>query len=484
MSSDQEVADQKKTKAANDAIWRKLSSTTTTFVKDQSEVIMVRNDGTVCVPVSRDGSNKTISLMPNSEDDDEEVERAAKKSQFEWYSFEDDHQSENKKRKTKDLFGDSETTKSINNKQPQSYIISDKKKQYTKSVQAVFHERQPTSQHTTIDESYNSESTNGYRDRIEKRSSDTLTKSELVMLKEKMIPIAQQHQQQYRQVASQTSTPSEAIYVNQALATKAVQTGQSIDRPPAQQESELLKQHQQQVAADDDTRRECQSQPTTSSGDNNDKEDDYRDKERTPPMDRFVSSFIDSSESRSDSANKPSTIIERVVVEKQHQQQLQQEQDRIPKMRHLDLPARARSKVDAIKAELSKLEQRDGQTSAIKPSISGKSSAKSEPEASCPPYRRFWRLIQLLVQYYYKCYTSSVKGMNKNKILKFLASLGDAASSCGVNEAIFLFSLENFVSQTNSITSTDWLLITDRRRQIDVLPKLCVFCSPFKKCTL
>lgn len=79
-----------------------------------------------------------------------------------------------------------------------------------------------------------------------------------------------------------------------------------------------------------------------------------------------------------------------------------------------------------------------------------------------------------MVQYYYKCYTSSVKGMNKNKILKFLASLGDAASSCGVNEAIFLFSLENFVSQTNSITSTDWLLITDRRRQIDVLPKLSV----------
>lgn len=309
-----------KTQRASDAIWRKLSNTTTTFVKDQSEVIMVRNDGTVRVPVLKDG--KAVDKCSAIDLEASNETPVSKKSQFEWYSFEDDRSSE-----------------ADTKKKPQSYIISDKKK-ITKSIQTTTFHEQPSQ--TTFDESY-SESLDDYKDKIEtrKRSSDTLTKSELVMLKEKMVPIAQQYQQHYRQMASQTTAPDEAIYVNQALASKAVQTGQSIDGVLQSEHS-----HQGQQLKQDADDQLCPGQST--SGNKGQGENI-----RTPPLDRFVSSFIDSSESRSELANKRGARTENPGGEI--------EQERIPKMRYLDLPPQTRSRVEAIKAELNKLEQRDSQ---------------------------------------------------------------------------------------------------------------------------
>lgn len=339
---------------ASDAIWRKLSNTTTTLIKDQSEVIMVRNDGTVRVPVLKDRAVGELS-----QPDEIQISR---KSQSEWYAFDEEEKDHSSDR---------------NKKQPQSFLISDKK-QITKSIQTTTFHEQPSQTGTFESTESYSESLNDYKDKIEtrKRSSDTLTKSELVMLKEKMIPIAQQRQQHYRQVASQTSTPSEAIYVNQALTSRAVQTGQSIE--------DGAQQFERQQVAGDNQPYPGQSSPATSGGDNSNGSN-----KRTPPLDKFVSSFIDSSESRSDyPANKGSdSVIERLGGERERErgrgrEEEREQNERIPKMRHLDLPPRTRSKVDAIKAELSKLEQRDKQQSS---STSGHSSNK-DPE-TCS-YRR------------------------------------------------------------------------------------------------
>lgn len=306
---------QQKSPTGNEAIWRKLSNTTTTLVQDQSELIL-RKDATVKVPVASDQVKSPTR-----------AKEIGKKSQFEWYSFEAPLSDYEKQQEDgEESWQTSQTndgTGKSGSRKPQSYVVNDKR-HFTKSIQTTFRQ-QPQ---MTLDESY-SESLDGYKDRIEKRSSDTLTKSELVMLKEKMVPIAQQHQQHLRQVASQTSDNLlEPVYVN--LASKSVQTGQSLD--------------------EEETARE-------------------RGQEKPRPLDRFVPSFIDSS--IESSTDKASTVIE---------QNKPTTSERMPKMRHLELPARTKSKVEAIKQELSKIEQRDQAQS--------RRQASSEP-IDTSSYRRF-----------------------------------------------------------------------------------------------
>lgn len=63
-------------------------------------------------------------------------------------------------------------------------------------------------------------------DRLEQRRSDTMSKSELVMVKEKLVPIAREHDQRHRPAATQTSDAPD--YVNQPARQMA-----SLERDPS-----------------------------------------------------------------------------------------------------------------------------------------------------------------------------------------------------------------------------------------------------------
>lgn len=283
----------------SDSIWRKLSSSTTTLVKDQSE--LMRSDGTIAVPVVREEPTGVIASN---------FREPGKRSQFGWYSFEDRFEEEEELR-----------SKQVVERQSQTYIVSsDKRRQTSKSVQT-----------SKPDTSLN-ESNLNYQDRFERKSSDTLTKSELVLMKEKLVPIAQQHQQHTRQVASQTSDPPEPVYVNQFGAGSGDITRQQVQSNRREQ-TERQQQHELSQAG-----------PSHRSG-------------------RLISSepsrYIDSTESRPNSLSEMSKCDPEPVVAAAKPTSDGGQMERIPKMRHLELPPRTRSKVDAIKAELSKLEERD-----------------------------------------------------------------------------------------------------------------------------
>lgn len=161
------------------AIWRKLSNTTTTLLKDQDQTIKIHDTNVKPLRAER--------LV-----EDVEITTRAGKKGFEWYSFEEDQTIEEKQvRRRNDGWRDDE-------------IVVKDRRHTSKSVQ--------TNQHPPI------ELSDEWRQPIEKdsagpRNSNTLTKSELVMLKEKLIPIANQRLQTgrrspgHRQVASQTSDP-------------------------------------------------------------------------------------------------------------------------------------------------------------------------------------------------------------------------------------------------------------------------------------
>lgn len=137
-----------------------------------------------------------------------------------------------------------------------------------------------------------------YKDVRESRTSDTLTKSELVMIKEKLVPIMRQTPT--RQVGSQTS-PIEHDYVNQAV------------------QCQLL---------------------------DNDNQDDYRSAQHARQVRRHIDSTLSRSSSSSDRA---ASVISSPTG--QH--------EREPKMRHLELPDKSRVKVEAIRAELGRLQECD-----------------------------------------------------------------------------------------------------------------------------
>jgi len=278
----------------SDSIWRKLSNTTTTLVTDQSEVL--RSDGTIGVPVSTDAPPESQTIQGEVSGDERlGGGQTSKKSQFEWFSFEDRLEKQERRAIT-------------NDKQSQTFIISDKRK-FTKSVQTF----EPKGNANEFSLEFN--------ERQEKRSSDTLTKSELVMIREKLVPIVRQEQQQCKkQVASQTSDPVGPDYVNQ-VASRGSQTdltlNQTLEVPSGQAASRL---------AGDVAVNYIDSSGSTSCADDG--------KQNTAGTSNATVTSKDSAERR-------------------------------PKMRHLELPPRTRTKVEAIKAELSRLEQKDAGMSGV-----------------------------------------------------------------------------------------------------------------------
>lgn len=321
-------ADEEQLRQASDAIWRKLSNSTTTLVKDQTRVL--RHDGSIEVPILKERANQTSGDADNNLMD----LHGGQSGGFEWYSFESDQRTEEIQKRRRpttgknNLAGKHEAHQTCD-KQSQTFIISDRR-QVTKSVQtypADADEVDPTSTRMVM----------SCRDRTEAKSSDTLTKSELIMLKEKLIPIEAQvvGQERSKQQASGSQTDQQrGDYVNTSNIT--TQTGPSMDE-------------QQPVAPN------------------------Y--------VEQRATRYIDSSSSSSD---RPSTVIDQLQLgQQQHQQaggslsgpasgdlsgarahsstevERLEQLERRPKMRHLELPQKYGSKVEAIKSELTKIEQRD-----------------------------------------------------------------------------------------------------------------------------
>lgn len=252
----------------SDAIWRKLSNSTSTLTKDQTRVL--HSDATFDV---------------------EQQQQQQPRGQFEWYSFEDRLEQLERMRPAE---GQAQSSR---------YIISDQRK-VTKSIQT-----QPELEREFMLE---------FKGRQESRSSDTLTKSELVLMKEKLVPIAQQEQRHQRQAASQTSLEQvvcEPIYVNQPT--------QAGYEPP--------------------DRSHGRKSPTK---------------------------FIDHSVSSAGSGG--ALEVENV----------DEYRERRPKMRHFELEPRARSRVEAIRAELARVEQRDRRSAGVSPALgdSGTSGSLMSPK--------------------------------------------------------------------------------------------------------
>lgn len=286
---------------ANDAIWRKLSNSTTTLVKDRAHVL--RNDGTIDVPVLREqpaGAKQTPTHQ----------ERADRAHQFEWYSFEDRlEQEELSRRDTSD-------------KQAQTLIVSDRR-QLTKSVQTFDPPLAYQDAHQTLLMSC--------RDRHEARSSDTLTKSELVMLKEKLVPIGagSRSAAHHQQVATQTSDPEapsdngqQPDYVNTMLSTETRRTG--VEQIPTR----------------------------------------FIDSSNSSSSDKPSAALVESMEPFATSVGGARLCSSPIPSSSWHQDSVQPDVERRPKMRHLELPPKYGTKVDAIKSELGRLEQRDASTAA------------------------------------------------------------------------------------------------------------------------
>lgn len=310
----------KQNQSSVDSIWRKLSNTTTTLVNDQSD--MIRDDGSIGIPivVERGASHERIpdnSLGIKSND--------KKSHQFEWYSFEDRVEQQER-----DLLDNS-------NKR---YYMSDKR-QFTKSVQTIDN---LDSSAFKSDEQLLLE----YKSRLENKSTNTLTKSELVMLKEKMIPVNMEPAASKQQVASQTSLSSESghDYVNQALLNESKQ---QTNRQAMHLDSSQF------------------SRPIRS----------FIDSSKSPTLDTNDFTSPSSSQTDQQQASNHGTVIGGPAGKS-----VQINDDRIPKMRHLELEPKTRGKVDAIKAELSKLEQRDQQQSRLP--FAGRSG-----EPSDSTYRRY-----------------------------------------------------------------------------------------------
>lgn len=271
-----------------DSVWRKLSSTTTTLMRDESLTSRVLH-------------NAEADALTREQQEGVAAAGGKESSQAAWCSFEDrvERQLEELRRAEQRLLGAAEARRSQQPKQT-SYYISDRR-QISKSVQ-TFEEpnarRSGESPVQLLD----------LKERQEKRSSDTLTKSELVLLKEKLVPIAQPQSQQPAYSCQMAPPSCEApAYANLALAgsNEACQTGGSLE------EEQSIRQRPLGLGAS-------------------------------------TARFIDSSGSRSDSSGeRTNTVIELAPAE------------RSPTMRHLDLPPRTRTKLDAIKTELGKIEQRD-----------------------------------------------------------------------------------------------------------------------------
>jgi len=148
------------------AIWRTLSNSTTTLVTDQSQKLLT--DGRWTSSSGRAGGQQGAGLTESGE-----PQFAKAKSGL-----------------------DAEAQHPADQKQ-HAFVQTDRR-QVTKSVQTVenqivyLHEEEEAQRRRRqqeVGEQNTSQMFVDYRDRLETRNSDTLTKSELVMLKEKLVPI-------------------------------------------------------------------------------------------------------------------------------------------------------------------------------------------------------------------------------------------------------------------------------------------------------
>lgn len=358
---------------SNDSIWRKLSSTTTTLVNDETREL--HNEGTMRVPISRTPVGRNLS----TQDLIGEIDGGQQGSgNFEWYTYEDKLERQER------------CTKTIGQSESETYVISDRR-HLTKSVQTNQQRPSPSpplgssdpndsrqqkhqvARVTNDTPDFDSTMPIGFSRRQSSKNSDTLTKSELVMLKEKLIPfrhsggqagdfdtaqkvrnqsaVEQQSQQQppspprRQQVASQTSDP---VYVNQSA-----QVGRSVFSLAANQES----QKRSNSSQDSQSQPAAQINPpemATSGG--------YGNSSGRRPLDLSVNSFIDSGESyHSNVAPDVGSQSSQIAAGSSRQQD-----QRVPRMQHLELPPRTRSKVEEIKQELGKLERRGGGDSSAR----------------------------------------------------------------------------------------------------------------------
>lgn len=166
-----------------EAIWRKLSNTTTTLLEEQDQTYRIQEA-------------KVKSLRADQLAADTETNQRARQSRqpSEWYSFEDDKSFEEKHEK-----------RASNGKLTDIVVVRDTKKYTGESVQTSKQPFELEHKFGLMEISATNESKN----------SNTLTKSELVMLKEKLVPIFSNDRQQTsdemspsrRQVASQTYDP-------------------------------------------------------------------------------------------------------------------------------------------------------------------------------------------------------------------------------------------------------------------------------------
>lgn len=278
------------------AIWRKLSNSTTTMTRDEIRTL------------EDDGRFEIVCGAENGGQARNRAKMASDRSKFEWYTFEDNKEQTTRRRLTGP--GASETEDGTR-QQPRGRLI-DKPTQttmvvrdqckVTKSVQTFARENEP--QEASLDELSLS-----YRDRLETRDSNSLTKSELVMLKEKLIPIGQRVSQNNDIQTEQQNSRRRLVdhdYVN----TAANQQQQTTKLPSRHIDSSSIES-----------------------------------KNGLPTSDRPIRA---TGESSSGAGGVQTRTQPPVGVS-----------ERAPSMRYLELPVQTQTKVDAIKNELIKLEARD-----------------------------------------------------------------------------------------------------------------------------
>lgn len=261
--------------AAADAIWRKLSDSTTTLIRDQLHVM--RNEGMVDAKLEQQVNGNQL-LQPH-----------APAGGLQWYSFSEQEDGGRRsvngrqlqQRQSKDVgTGAEHPSQQYSVTTSRSVRLEDEQNRDQPLLQLEFSDRQET------------------------RCSNTLTKSELVMLKEKLVPI--------------TSRQQQPDYVNQAI----------------QQQQQLLRSSASSTVG-------CggagQSSGTS---------------DGTMALDRDASNYLDASASGGLPTGRGASMASA-------RSDPQGSEERRPKMRHVELPVRTKGQVAAIRDELERLERAD-----------------------------------------------------------------------------------------------------------------------------
>lgn len=198
-----------------EAIWRKLSNTTTTLLEQQDNQTYRIQEAARLKSLRADHLAAVAESSPKA--------RQSSRQPFEWYPAYDDDQRFEDERQV-----DDNNKRRSNAKRTADGLVPtrDHKNHASKSVQTSKHPANEFEhKHRLIEISATNESKN----------SNTLTKSELVMLKEKLVPILasgdDRRSPSHRQVASQTSDPlnmDSEIELDLALRQAAKRTDEAV----------------------------------------------------------------------------------------------------------------------------------------------------------------------------------------------------------------------------------------------------------------